>query len=214
MTITVFVADDHTIVADGLRALLDSAEGIEFAGSAANGSEAVHEIARRKPDIALIDIAMPELNGIEATRLLGDASSMTQVIVLSMYSDVRHVYRALKAGARGYLLKASAGRDLLAAIRIVHAGDRYLSPQIAAIVVDDFLKEERFSDPLEALSTRERQVLQHSVEGKSVAAIADALAVSPRTVETYRRRLMEKLNITDLPTLVKFAIQHGITSLE
>jgi DNA-binding NarL/FixJ family response regulator len=214
MTITVFIADDHTIVADGLRALLEDAEGITVVGQATDGREAMREIIRLRPDIALIDIAMPELNGIEATHLLGKAEPGTQVIVLSMYADVGHVHRALKAGARGYVVKASAGKELVGAITAVHAGNCYLSPRIARLVVEDFISDERFVDPLQALSSRERQVLQLCVEGKSTADIAAALSISPRTVETYRARLMEKLDIKDLPALVRFAIQEGISPLE
>lgn len=217
MSITVFLADDHAVVRDGLRALLASQPDIKVIGDAADGREAVRQSARLRPDVMVIDIAMPELNGIEAAAQILEASPSTAIIILSMHATAEHIFRALRAGARGYLLKESAGSEVIVAIHEVLAGRRYLSKQISDLVIEDYLSQRGASgadDPLERLSEREREVLQLVVEGKTSAEIADILTLSPKTVETYRSRLMEKLGIGDLPGLVKFAIQHGLTSLD
>jgi len=170
--------------------------------------------AQNSVDVALLDIAMPELNGVEATQQMHDAYPSTQVLILSMHSTTEHIFRALQAGARGYLLKDSAGAEVADAVRVVHAGRRYLSQKIAATVIDDYIAERHRTSPLESLSSRERQILQLVAEGKSSTEIAAILFLSPKTVDTYRSRLMHKLDIGDLPSLVKFAIQHGVTPLE
>jgi DNA-binding NarL/FixJ family response regulator len=162
----------------------------------------------------IMDLAMPELNGTEATQQIHEASPATHVLVLSMHSTAEHIYRAFQAGAQGYLLKESAGPELVAAVRTVHAGRRYLSQKIAETMVDDYIRERHAASPLESLSARERQILQSIVEGKSSAETARALCLSPKTVETYRSRMMRKLGLPDLTALVRFAIQHGITPLE
>lgn len=217
MTITVFLVDDHTVVRDGLRLLLEEQGDIKVIGGAANGREAVRQVKRLCPDVVIMDIAMPELNGIEATRQIRKACPLAQIIVLSMHHTNEHIFRALQAGARGYLLKESAGIEVLNAIRTVHAGHRYLSQNISDTVIDNYIRQREISEtmsPLARLSPREREVLQLVVEGKSSAEIASALSLSHKTVETYRSRLMRKLDISDLPGLVKFAIQRGVTSLE
>jgi DNA-binding NarL/FixJ family response regulator len=212
MTIKVFIADDHTIVCDGLRALLETQPDIEVVGTAGDGREAIQLIGRLAPDVAIMDIAMTDLNGIEATRTISERHPSTRVLILSIYSSAEHIHRALQAGAKGYLLKTSAGKEVIHAVRTVHAGTRYLSPKIADTVIDDYLGGNRRTSPLDGLSSRERQVLQLLAEGKSGAVIAQMLSVSPRTVETYRRRMMQKLGVSDFPTLIKFAIQQGITT--
>ncbi len=217
MSITVFLADDHAVVRDGLRALLDAQPDIRVIGDAANGHETVHRVAQLCPDVVVLDIAMPELNGIESAWEIGRVCPATQVIILSMHSTTEHIVRALQAGARGYLLKESAGIEVVNAVRAVHAGQRYLSQKISDRIVDDYIRQRQApqaSSPLVRLSSREREVLQLVAEGKSSAEIADILSLSLKTVETYRSRLMRKLGIGDLPGLVKFAIQHGLTSLE
>jgi DNA-binding NarL/FixJ family response regulator len=217
VSITVFLADDHAVVRDGLRALLEAQPDIRVVGDAADGREAVGQVARLGPDVAIIDIAMPDLNGIEAAREIGEVCPSTQIIILSMHSTTEHIFRALQAGARGYLLKESAGIEVVKAVRSVHAGHRYLSQRISDTLVDDYIRQRQAAEPkspLARLSPREREVLQLVVEGKSSAEIADALSLSVKTVETYRSRLMLKLGISDLPGLVKFAIQHGLTPLE
>jgi DNA-binding NarL/FixJ family response regulator len=212
VTIRVFIADDHTIVCDGLRALLETQPDIEVVGTASDGREALQSIARLAPDVAVMDIAMNELNGIEATRTVSERHPGTRVLILSMYSSAEHIHRALQAGARGYLLKTSAGREVVHAVRAVHAGSRYLSQKIADTIIDDYVGAGRRASPLDELSSRERQVLQLLAEGKSGAVIAQSLSLSPRTVETYRRRVMQKLGMADFSALIKFAIQQGITT--
>ena len=217
MSITVFLADDHAVVRDGLRALLEAQPDIRVIGDAADGRETVRRVAQFCPDVAILDIAMPELNGIEAAREIGRVCPATQLIVLSMHSTTEHIVRALQAGVRGYLLKESAGIEVVNAVRAVHAGQRYLSPKISDKIVDDYVRQRQAAqapDPLAHLSSREREVLQLVAEGKSSAEIADILSLSLKTVETYRSRLMHKLDISDLPGLVRFAIQHGLTPLE
>ncbi len=217
MSITVFLADDHAVVRDGLRFLLEAEHDIKVVGDAANGRDAVRRVAQLCPDVVVMDIAMPELNGIEAAREIGQVCPSAQVIILSMHSTTEHVFRALQAGARGYLLKESAGIEVVNAVRAVHADHRYLSQKISDGLVDDYMRQRQAAEaksPLARLSPREREVLQLVVEGKSSAEIADILSLSLKTVETYRSRLMRKLGISDLPGLVKFAIQHGLTPLE
>lgn len=217
MNITVFLADDHTIVRDGLRYLLEAEPDIEVVGDAANGREAVKLVTYLKPDIVIIDITMPELNGIEATYQICQLCPSTGVIILSMHANTMHIARALEAGAQGYLIKESAGIEVVEAVRTVNAGHKYLSQAVSDIVVSDYVSQKRalgYKSPLESLSAREREVLQLVVEGKSSAEIASILNLSPKTVESYRSRLMQKLDIGDIPSLVKFAIQHGLTPLE
>jgi DNA-binding NarL/FixJ family response regulator len=217
MSITVFLADDHAVVRDGLRVLLEAQPDIRVIGDAADGRETVRRVTRLCPDVVVLDIAMPELNGIEAAREITQACPSTQVIILSMHSTTEHIFRALQAGAHGYLLKESAGIEVVNAVRAVHAGHRYLSPKISDSLIDDYVHQRQAAEaqsPLARLSPREREVLQLVVEGKSSAEIASILSLSLKTVETYRSRLMQKLDISDLPSLVKFAIQHGLTPLE
>lgn len=212
--IRVLLADDHAVVRDGLRALLNAQPGIEVVGDVANGREAVRESQKLQPDVVVMDIAMPDLNGIEATMQMQDACPSTQILILSMHSTAEHIFRALQAGARGYLLKDSAGAEVAEAVRVVHTGQRYLSQKIAATMIDDYIAERHRTSPLESLSRRERQILQLIAEGKTSAEAGKMLFLSPKTIDTYRSRMMQKLGIENLPSLVKFAIQHGITRLD
>jgi DNA-binding NarL/FixJ family response regulator len=217
MNITVFLADDHTVVRDGLRFLLEAQPDIQVIGDAANGRDALRQVAQLCPDVVVMDIAMPELNGIETTRRIVETCPSVRVIILSMHSTSEHVFRALQAGASGFLLKESAGVEVADAVRTVHSGHRYLSTAISDVLIDDYVRQRQAAEaegPLARLSPREWEVLQLVVEGESNADIADALSLSVKTVETYRSRLMQKLGIGDLPSLVKFAIQHGLTPLE
>ncbi len=217
MAIRVFIADDHAIVRDGLISLLQSESDISVVGNAANGREAIREIERLKPDIVVMDIAMPELNGIDAAEQLREQGSLTRVIFLSMYSTSEHVFRALQAGAQGYLLKESAGTELVKAIHVVINGNRYLSQKITDSVVNDYIRDSdsvRKKSPLNLLSPREREILQLVAEGRSSTEISKLLFLSIKTIETYRSRLMAKLDIKDIPSLVKFAIQQGLISIE
>ena len=210
MTIRVLLADDHSVLRDGLAALLAVHDDMTVVAHAGNGREAVRKAAESEPHVAIMDIVMPELDGIEATRQLRKSSPRTQVIILSMHSTNEHIFRALQAGARGYLLKESAGAELVAAIRSVNVGRRYLSQRITETVVDDYVREHHPTDPLERLSIRERQILHLVAEGRSTADIAQSLFLSPKTVDTYRSRLMQKLDIDSIAGLVRFAIACGM----
>jgi DNA-binding NarL/FixJ family response regulator len=215
--IKVLIADDHAVVRDGLAALLNADLTIEVLGTAANGREAVKKTGKLKPNVVVMDIAMPELNGIEATVQIRQDYPATQVIILSMHDTSEHIYQALRAGAKGYLIKESAGKEVVEAVRKVNQGQQYLSQSIQEKLVEDYVKggrEAKEKSPLESLSAREREILQLVVEGKSSAEIADMIFISPKTVETYRSRLMQKLAVKDIPSLVKFAIKHGLTSLD
>ncbi len=213
MTITVLIADDHAVVRDGLRLLLENQSDIRVIGEVADGRQAVEATLRLKPDVVLMDLAMPLLNGADATVQIVDKQERSKVVMLSMHSTVEHVFRALQAGALGYLRKESAGSEVVDAVRAVHAGRRYLSQKITESVVDDYVRKRAVESPLESLSQREREILQMLVEGRSGSEIARLLHVSPKTVDTYRSRMMQKLGIGDLPGLVKFALQHGLTTL-
>ena len=217
MTITVFIADDHAIMREGLRLILEAEGDITVIGDAPDGRQAVREIQRLTPDVAILDIAMPMLNGIEAAAQIISSKASTRILILSMHSSKEHIFRALEAGAMGYLLKESAGKEMVKAVRAVYSGHRFLSDRISHRVIEDYIHQRRADSKeslIRQLSPREREVLQLVVEGQSSAEIAQTLFLSPKTVETYRSRLMHKLGIKDLPTLVKFAIQHGMTSLE
>jgi DNA-binding NarL/FixJ family response regulator len=214
MVIRILIVDDHGVVAEGLRHLVSAQPEMSVVGLAENGRDAVRAAVETAADIVLMDHAMPVLNGTEATRLIRERCGQTRVIMLSMYSDAVHVYRALQAGATGYIVKKSVAKEVVDAIWAVHRGGRYLSKQLADIVIDHVVHRNAPDDPLERLSSRERQVLQLLAEGHSVAEIAATLSLSPKTVETYRARMMEKLGIYELAGLVRFAIQQGVTALE
>lgn len=210
MTIRVLLADDHSVLRDGLEALLQAQGNITVVAHAQDGREAVQKTIKFKPDVVIADIVMPELDGIEATRRIGKSCPSTRVLILSMYSTTEHIFRALQAGAKGYLLKESAGAEVVAAVKSVHQGNRYLSRKIADTVVDEYVREHQPIDPLGTLSARERQILQLVAEGRSTAHIAQSLALSPKTVDTYRSRLKQKLDIDSFAGLVKFAIECGL----
>jgi DNA-binding NarL/FixJ family response regulator len=217
MNISVLLADDHAVVRDGLRMILESQADIQVLDTAADGRQAVGKARKLKPDVMVIDIAMPELNGIEATHQILQENPSIRVVILSMHATPEYIFRTLEAGALGYLLKESASLEVIAAVRAAFAGQRYLSRRISNTLVDDYLRLQKGMpeyDPLQSLTGREREVLQLVVEGHTSEEIADHLALSPKTVASYRSRLMKKLGLDDLPSLIKFAILHGITSLE
>lgn len=214
MTIRVVLADDHSVVRDGLRFLLEAEGDIVVVGAAATGREVLRVAREVMPDVIVMDLAMPMLNGTEATLQIRQALPATRVLILSMHSTTEHIYRAFQAGAQGYVLKESAGPEVVAAVRAVHAGRRYLSQKIAETVLDDYVRERHSSGPLDSLSARERQILQLVAEGKTTAEAASVLFLSPKTVETYRSRVMHKLGVRDFAGLVRFAVQHGLTPLE
>jgi DNA-binding NarL/FixJ family response regulator len=209
MTIRVLLVDDHAMMRDGLKALLEAA-GISVVGEAGDGRAALQRAIELKPDVAVMDISMPDMNGIEAARLLREKCPATRVVMLSMHSSSEHVFRAFEAGAAGYILKGSAGEEVEAAVRAVHGGNRYISSAVTSPESAAQSHAEQ-SSPIDSLSDRERRVLQLVVEGKSSAEIAKVLFLSRKSVETYRSRLMKKLGLSDVPALVKFAILHGIT---
>ena len=211
--IKVLLADDHAVFREGLRALLEARDDLQVVGEAGNGRAAIDCAGQLHPDVILMDIAMPELNGIEATQEVCRRYPDARVIILSMLSSSEHVYRAFKAGARGYLLKDAAARSVVDAIRAVYRGAQYLGEKIANPFARDPARDRQSASPLDSLSRREREVLQLLAEGRSNPEVGRQLALSPRTVETYRSRLMQKLGLTDLPSLVKFAIQHGVIPL-
>ena len=213
MTIRVLIADDHAVVAEGLRHLVEAESYIEVVACVGDGREAVQQARDTRPDVVLMDLSMPELNGADATRAILERDPQCRVIVLSMYSQREYVRRALKAGAAGYVVKRSAAKEVVEAIRAVHAGQRYLSPRVADVVLEDYTDDKQ-DDPLARLSAREREVLQLLAEGRTGAQIAERLSLSQKTVETYRARLVEKLGIRDLAGLVRFAIQKGLVSLD
>jgi len=213
MPIRVLIADDHSVVAEGLRHLVEAERDIEVVACVGDGREAVQQARETQPDVVLMDLSMPELNGADATRAILERDPKCRVIVLSMYSQREYVRRALKAGAAGYVVKRSAAKEVVEAIRAVHAGQRYLSPRVADVVLEDY-SDEKQDDPLTRLSAREREVLQLLAEGRTGAQIAERLSLSQKTVETYRARLVEKLGIRDLAGLVRFAIQKGLVSLD
>jgi DNA-binding NarL/FixJ family response regulator len=217
MSVTVFLVDDHAVLRDGLRLLLQMQADIEVVGEAANGRDAVQGVARARPEVVILDVIMPELNGIEAARQILADNPAVKIIILSMNSNFEHIFRAFEAGARGYLLKASAGSEVVEAVRAVYAGRRYLSQDISDAVIDEYVRQRKSAEadnPLALLSPRELEVLQLIVEGHTYADIAERLVLSPDTIKTYRGRIMQKLDINDLPGLVKFAIVHGLTSLD
>jgi DNA-binding NarL/FixJ family response regulator len=214
MALRILIADDHAVVADGIRYLLSAQSDLEVVGSASDGAEAVTLARELMPDVTLLDIVMPHMNGIDAAREIVRRNAEARVIMLSMYSDSERVYQSLQAGARGYVLKRDLAEELIDAVRLVGGGGRYLSPSVTDTVLTDYLHERRGPDALRELSARERHVLQMLVEGKSIAACARRLHLSPRTIETYKARLMRKLGLSGLPALVKFAVRHGITPLD
>jgi DNA-binding NarL/FixJ family response regulator len=216
MPINVVLADDHTIVRDGLRALLEANPEIKVVGDAANGHQVVSQVRELQPDVVIMDISMPELNGIDATRLILEASPQVRVIILSMLGTADHVFHALQAGVRGFLLKESAGREVMGAVQAVYAGEMYFSRPITQTLISDYMQArvDGQADSLESLSIRENEILRLVVEGKTSAEIGNSLHLSPKTVESYRSRMMQKLGVSDLPELVKFAIKHGLISLD
>jgi DNA-binding NarL/FixJ family response regulator len=213
MTIRILIADDHAVVAEGLKHLIEAQQDLQVVAIVGDGREAVRIAKESQPHVVLMDLSMPELNGADATRAIVENDPRCRVIVLSMYAEREYVRRALKSGAAGYVVKRSAAKEVVDAIRAVHAGQRYLSPRVADAVIEDYAADGK-ADLLERLSAREREVLQLLAEGRTGAEIAARLSLSQKTVETYRARLVEKLGIRDVAGLVKFAIQRGLVSLD
>lgn len=214
--IKVILVDDHAIVRDGLRAVLEGHPEINVVGDFSNGREAASQVKALQPNVVIMDIWMPEENGFITTRNILEIDPKIKVIFLSMLGTPEHVYRALQSGASGYLLKESAGREVVVAVLAVAAGTQYFSQTIAEMLVASYINKhnpEEAKSPLERLSQREREVLQLVVEGKSSAEIGQRLHLSTKTIETYRSRMMHKLGVSDVPGLIKLAIQLGLIPL-
>jgi len=211
--IRVLLADDHTLVRAGIRSLLETIEGLEVVAESGDGREALDLISRHRPDLALLDIGMPGLNGIEVARQIDRASPKTKIIILSIYDDKTHVTQAIRAGVAGYLLKGASVTELPLAVKAVMSGETYLTPKVSRHVVHGFLHEEADGvDPIESLTRRQREILQLIAEGRSTREIAAILELSVKTVETHRARMMDRLDIRDVPGLVRFAIRSGLVS--
>ncbi len=213
--IRIVLADDHAVMRTGLRLVLERQPDFQVVGEASDGREAVAMVQKLSPDILVTDIGMPNLNGIEAARQVAASSPQVSVVILSMHSDEAYVLRALKAGARAYLLKESAESDLIAAIRAVSAGKAFFSPAVSRMLVEDYvrqLQDREIEDSYELLTTREREILQLIAEGKSNKEIAATLNLSLYTVETHRGNLMEKLGLHTVPELILYAVRKGVIS--
>jgi two-component system, NarL family, response regulator NreC len=214
-TIRILLADDHTVVRKGLRLLLESHPGFEVIADAADGRAAVSLAAEHTPDVVVMDVAMPGLNGIEAARQISARLPQTAVVFLSMHSDESYVLKALKAGARAYLLKDSAEHDLIAAVIAVSEGKAFFSPAISKMLVEDYMRqmqERQVEDSYDLLTTREREVLQLLAEGRNNKEIAGVLNLSLYTVETHRGNILQKLNLHSGAELILYAIRKGVIS--
>jgi two-component system response regulator NreC len=211
----VLLADDHTLIRAGLRMVVESQPDLTVVGEADNGREAVAMAETLKPDVVVMDIGMPSLNGIEASRQIREKMPDTQVVMLSMHSDEGYVLRALKAGAKAYLLKDSAEADLARAIHAAAEGRSFFSPAVGKVLLEDYMRKLQRTgaeDSYELLSPREREILQLVAEGKSSKEIANLLDLSAYTVETHRARIMQKLNLRGVPELILYAVRKGIIS--
>lgn len=207
------IADDHTLVRNGLKKILETRPEWEVVAEAGNGREAVRLAADLKPDVAILDVSMPQLNGIEATRQLVKRQPNIRVLILSMHAEEAYIVQALKAGAKGYLLKDSADVELLRAVAAIAGGASYFSPAVSKVLLDDYVRhlaEKGVTDRFELLSEREREILQLIAEGHSNKEIAALLSVSPVTVETHRSHILQKLDIHNTAELVLFAVRRGV----
>jgi len=216
MTVTVLLADDHPIVRQGLRHLLEAEPNLKMVGEASNGLEAVGLVEKFKPDVLIVDIVMPELNGLEVLKQAMERSPQTRCIVLSMQSADVYVVEALKAGALGYVLKETGPSELINAVHQVIQGRRYLSPRISERLIDMLIESSQKStaDPYQTLTNREREILQMAAEGLSSAEIAKRLSISPRTAELHRGRMMNKLGLKNQTELIRYAFKRGILTLD
>jgi DNA-binding NarL/FixJ family response regulator len=206
--IRIILVDDHSLVREGVGRLLEEEPDMRVVGSFDEGTAAVRFAAREAPDVAILDVAMPAVSGIDVARRLRAVSPKTQLLMLSMHDRAEYIHQAFWAGANGYVLKECAGDEVVAAVRAVHAGQRYLSGRISPRALQGDYSE----DPLQRLSAREMEVLKLVVEGNSSNRVAALLRLSPKSVDTYRSRVMTKLDVAGLPELVKFAIRRGLTS--
>lgn len=211
----ILLADDHIVMRTGLRALLERQPNLEVVGESENGREAIELVSSLRPDVVVMDIGMPVLNGIEATKTIVTQHPTVAVVILSMYVDESYIMRALKAGARGYLLKDSAPADLISAIQAVSQNKSFFSPNVSRILAEDYvrvLKQKGAVDSYDLLTSREREILQLIAEGKANKEVATALNISPYTVETHRSHILEKLNLHNPAELILYAVRKGIIS--
>jgi len=211
--IRILLADDHNVMRAGLKLLLESHPGFKVVSEASEGNQAVENAIATRPDVVVLDIAMPKLTGIEAAQRINANLAQTGIIILSMHSDEGYVLRALKAGARGYLLKDSAENDLIEAIKAVSEGKAFFSPEISKVLAEDYVREIKVrgvEDTYDLLTSREKEILHFLVEGKSNKDIAGLLALSPYTIETHRRNLQTKLNLHSFAELILYAVRKGI----
>jgi two-component system response regulator NreC len=211
----ILLADDHIVMRTGLRALLERQPNLEVVGESENGRETVELAASLRPDVVVMDVGMPVLNGIEATQTIVTQCPTVAVVILSMHADESYVMRALKAGARGYLLKDSAAADLIGAIQAISQGKSFFSPKVSRILAEDYvrvLKQKGAVDTYDLLTSREREILQLLAEGKANKEVATALNISPYTVETHRSHILQKLNLHNSAELVLYAVRKGIIS--
>jgi DNA-binding NarL/FixJ family response regulator len=216
MTIKIVIADDHPILREGLRGLLEKEEDMEVVGEAGTGNEAVQLAGRLHPDVIVMDINMPDMNGIEATRRILAEDPGKGVLVLSLESDRRFIVEALESGARGYVLKDSFFEELATAIRTVAAGDTYLGPKITELIIKDYLQRIPDKTPLTftSLTCRERETIQLIADGRNSKEIAAEFGVSVKTIEVHRHNIMKKLNLYSIAELTKYAVREGLTSLK
>jgi len=211
----ILLADDHIVMRTGLRALLERQPNLEVVGESENGRETIELVTSLRPDVVVMDVGMPVLNGIEATKTIVTQHPTTAVVILSMHVDESYVMRALKAGARGYLLKDSAPADLISAIQAVSQNKSFFSPKVSRILAEDYvrvLKQKGAVDSYDLLTSREREILQLIAEGKANKEVAAALNISPYTVETHRSHILEKLNLHNPAELILYAVRKGIIS--
>jgi two-component system response regulator NreC len=211
--IRIIVADDHAVMRRGLRLILEQQKDFEVLGEANDGREAIGMVESLKPDVAVLDITMPNLNGIEAARQISAKHPRVAIIILSMHADEGYVLRALKAGARGYLLKESPEGDFIQAVRAVSEGKAFFSPAVSRMLVEDYvrqLQDKDIEDSYELLTSREREILQLIAEGKSNKDVANMLNLSPYTVETHRSNILEKLSLHSVPELILYAVRKGV----
>jgi DNA-binding NarL/FixJ family response regulator len=209
--IRIVVVDDHGVVCEGLTLILEREGHIEVVATAADGRQGIAAAVLHKPDIVVMDLVLPVLNGIDATQRIIDALPQSRVVILSSCDTSEHVFSAFRAGARGYVLKECAGAELVHAIMTVVAGARYLSPQLTGVLIDGLLSDSTMMSPLESLSAREREVMNLTVAGSSSAQIALRLCLSRKTVDTYRSRVMLKLGVPNLARLIHFGVEHAMT---
>jgi DNA-binding NarL/FixJ family response regulator len=209
----VLIADDHPLIRSGLRALLGREPEFEVVGEAADGYQALELVEQLKPDVVMLDVSMPRLNGIDVAQKISEKTPSTRIIIVSIHSDEGYVLRALKAGAKGYLLKASPEGDILNAVRAVAAGQAYLSPEISRLLVEEYVREMRFrgvEDSYDLLSIREKEILQLLASGATNRQVAEMIHVSVATVETHRTNIFQKLGIHSLPELILYAVRKGL----